>query len=699
MDPIFLLPLNGLWRFTPENGTAKDITVPGGGWLKQGFDCEAGWYETNIEIPDICQNQTVLLKMESVNHLARVFVNDTQVHEEVTAFTPQTADLTPYVSSGETVRLRIFVRAFENGRPIAPHWAEWCPYIARGIFRGVYLLVYPALYISDIFVKPSVKTKTLSYELTIKNSGTLPAQTEIRANFGFLDIPAVVPANGGITVNSEPVCWALGEDSYWRPNLPYRKGYKATLHKFQASLGTGHTASVRFGFRECRQEGEHYTLNGIPIRFRGDNLQAADYDCIDYGGYGDAIDTYPGFLPPSKDNPGWPGAVDNFLRFNNNIQREHMGPWTPYMIDVCDEMGLMLIGESACRWNGFDMENGRGFYEEKHLADVIRRDRNHPSIIRWCLKNEAQCLEPGYHVSLYNAAKKYDDTRPLHEDYLVGDRKTNVPEDVFAPLLTKSDFTWIEHYLTAGKNGEPFFSTSELNDVCVPLINRPYGIGEADWMRSFTPAGFTWFSSTMALLRAQKASDIRIYSLLSSWCGVIPGTKTTDFIGEEKKRPVLGEDNLEDPWGHDGIRLFKNTCSPLFAMDHEFWKLNAGGDAYGHFPVRAAELTANECHSREITVFNDDLFGENIVFRWSIHDHSLSNKPLFSGEELLHITPANSGTVKINFRAPDFNCYLFLKLELQKDNQTRYFDEYTMYKIIGGKDYSPDTDGEQRVFL
>jgi hypothetical protein len=65
----------------------------------------------------------------------------------------------------------------------------------------------------------------------------------------------------------------------------------------------------------------------------GDNLQVANYDRIDHGGKGDAIDTLPGFLPPSSANPGWPRAVDNFLRLNYNLQREHMGPWTPFFED------------------------------------------------------------------------------------------------------------------------------------------------------------------------------------------------------------------------------------------------------------------------------------------------------------------------------------------------------------------------------
>ena len=72
MQPLYTADLAGIWEFTPEVGLAQigpansvgtaTIRVPGGGWLKQGFDCEAGSYQTRITIPDVgqslCQGRT-----------------------------------------------------------------------------------------------------------------------------------------------------------------------------------------------------------------------------------------------------------------------------------------------------------------------------------------------------------------------------------------------------------------------------------------------------------------------------------------------------------------------------------------------------------------------------------------------------------------------------------------------------------------
>src|SRR3712207_7182653 len=86
-----------------------------------------------------------------------------------------------------------------------------------------------------------------------------------------------------------------------------------------------------------RQVRTRYELNGVRANQRGDSLQGAMYDRIDYGGKGDAFHTYPGFLPPSRGNPGWPKALDNYQRLNYSVVRIHQEPASPYMLDRSEE--------------------------------------------------------------------------------------------------------------------------------------------------------------------------------------------------------------------------------------------------------------------------------------------------------------------------------------------------------------------------
>jgi beta-galactosidase/beta-glucuronidase len=110
----------------------------------------------------------------------------------------------------------------------------------------------------------------------------------------------------------------------------------------------------RFGFRQFQVVSNYYELNGVHCNLRGDNQQEANFGTDAYG-------TKKGFGPPTAGNPGWPQAVDNLQRLNFNVMRIHQIPATPYMLDVCDEMGLMLVEESPLRGSegGEDYADGK----------------------------------------------------------------------------------------------------------------------------------------------------------------------------------------------------------------------------------------------------------------------------------------------------------------------------------------------------
>jgi len=714
-ETIHDIDLAGAWAFAPEGSEPGSIEVPGGGWLRQGFRCEAGVYERVIEIPNLSRPAAFILELGAVNHRLECFVGPeggtlAKIHDEVTAFTGQAVDLTPHVQPGQRARLRLAVRAWKDGRPIAPHWAEWCECIARGIFRGIHLRAYPTVFVADAWVETSVAANTATVRATIVNASTAPRSLRVEAGFAACGREWPYSRVAPVEVSLQPgerreivfgaVPWDAGAESWWWPNVPYRPGYRAQLHWVEVALHEGgeriHGARVRFGFRECRQAGDHFELNGVRANFRGDNLQVANYDRITRG---DAIDLLPGFLPPTPACAGWPGAVENFLRLNYNVQRTHMGPWSPYMLDVCDEMGLMLIGESACRWNKFDMDDGRGFHEVKCLQDIVRRDRHHPALVRWSAKNEAQCTDPAYHRELYDAIKALDATRPIHEDIVWFNRAAFDPEQIFALVKHEPDFTWIDHYLSFDAEGKPHFTTIRQNDAVIPMRERPFGTGEADWMRSSTPAGLAWFAATIALARGQGAADARPYVLLSSWASSIPGVKHTDFLTEENRHPVYGEDNLPEPWAHPGIRLLQQACHPLLALDVEFWKLNRHSDAHGHFPVLSPPVPAQGRVERTITVFNDEFAGGELELRWEVREGSHTNRPWAKGAAALAIPPGGMTGTAVAFTAPKFNTYIFLILEVWKAGACRFRDEATCFEVSGGMDFRSEFNGEERTFL
>lgn len=699
MSAIKILDLSGVWTFTPENGSSTSIEVPGGGWRKQGFNCDAAVYERIIDIPWEAEGNVVRLEIGAVNHYAAYYIAGMQgefqkVYEEVTAFTNQFVDLTAFVKAGERYRLRIEVRSHQNGRAIAPdNFEEWP--IPRGLFRSIHLCIYPAIYVQDVFIRTFTTTNTMSYTVTIHNETDQYKPIEIfatlspwntGASWHYPELPpeklSLAPGSNQ-TFTLGPYDWKLPNESYWWPNIPYRHGFRSQLHVLTLRLSTGDIQATRFGFRQTRQEGNIYTLNGIRINTRGDSMQVANFDKVDNNGQGDAIDMLPGFLPPSATNPGWPQAVDNYQHLNISSQRAHRQPWSPYMLDVCDEMGMLIIAEGACGWD----ERDRRFHEMKCLNDQVRRDRNHPCIVRWSMKNEPICMNPEYMKELYDAIKESDDTRPICVGHTRWEWEKYDPERAYALIKDKGDFTWMDQSISYDDHGKVRYTAVYHNNAVIPMQERPYGQSGGLYPHCSTQRGLVIYATMAALVRAAGGRESRPFVLLSAWAGVIPGTKHTDFITEELRYPVYGEDNLPDPWGHPGIQLVQKAFDPLLCMDLEFWKMNEDSNGAGAFPVTLPLLEADKEVVREITVFNDDLNGSNLTLKWEIRPESSSNIIYTSGKEMLHVAPGHKTVVPLTFHTPDKDCTLFLALHVIKDGVERFTDLLTCYEVRGGKAY------------
>ncbi len=374
-----------------------------------------------------------------------------------------------------------------------------------------------------------------------------------------------------------------------------------------AVAGAGHEARYRFGFREVRQVRTRYELNGVRVNFRGDSLGEGSYDRIDHGGKGDAFDTYPGFLPPSERNPGWPQAVDNYLRLNMNTVRIHQIPASPYMLDVADERGLMVIGETAIRGSQRrqDFNAGREAFVS-HTRDLVLRDRNHASVLRWSQANEPDGGPDSlaFERQLYDTIKRHDDTRPVSVD---------VVSETYEEM-TQPDFSVFQHYV----NETPPFLIGGYSDDVHPRDDRPFGKGEFLWPLSATPQVFTWFGTATQKMREKDASDIRPYAMASTWPAVVPGVRSTDYVTEENTKILYGEDNLPDPWSNEQIRRVQQGFHPVLVADSEYWEEQKLSDPAGRWPARPVTLRSGEPARRRLVVFNDTFAGERVDVRWEL---------------------------------------------------------------------------------
>ena len=674
----------GAWDFTPAGGSKRTIQVPGGGWLKQGVSASSGTYASQITVPDSGASQTTLIEFGAVNFQATLSVDGTEVGTNTTSFTPSVFDVTKFVTPGKQHAISVLVKGGQalktNGKFIVPTAAGWSPNVAQGIFRSALLHVYPDVYISDAFVRTSVTDDTLTYDVSITNTGTTSQQVTLSGSlsswncdaFTYPAIPdtPVTAAPGTTTATTiGPIKWGLGTTSYWWPNVPYQSDYQARLHNLNLQLSRSgksiQSKVVRFGFRQSerkRADTSHvyYYLNGIRVNYRGDNLQGADYDSIDNGGKGDAYDTLPGFLPPSAQNSGWPQAVRNYQRLNYNFVRIHQELAAPYMLDTADELGLMLMGETAIRGSNNDQDFVAGHDNMvAHAQAMVLRDRNHPAIVRWSQSNEpndSSTDSTQFETDLYNAMTKLDSTRPISADPFQTGSNYGLPSPGFATA---------GHYI-----GGLSAYTENVN----ANNNNPYGQGEYIWSKDNTRQGLAWFGTSAMAMRRQDASDVRPYALLSGWGSVIPGVMASKMTIEQGGPPLFGEDNLPDPWSSPIIRRIQHGFSAVLVADQAYWESNKLSSTNGDWPSSVPAIAKGATRTTNLLIFNDTFAGTTIDVTWEVHADSATGTIGASGTLTVDVPLASMVTKSITITAPTSGAKCYLVLRAAK-NGTILFEE------------------------
>jgi len=665
------------WNFQPEGGQWGPINVPGGGWKPQGYVCNAGTYRARIPIPERGPHQRVLIESEAINFGAQVWFglhesNLTKVADHIDGWLSVIADVTDLAPVKGPYILEVQVQGREkfkvNGKYTVPEGATWCPSIEEGILRGIHLRVVPSVRIDSIFARTSVASKCFSADVTVRNSESKSVKVSLSASiaswngsrFRYPALPTsqtTIPAGSTTTLSIAPAQWKLGRASYWWPNVPYKPGYKAQLHLLNVRLSVGdqlvETTSARFGFREFAANGAHYYLNGIRCNLRGDNLQEANFGTDAYG-------IRPGFGRPSKDSPGWPKAVDNIERLNFNVMRIHQIPATPYMLDVCDERGLMLIEESPLRGSegGEDFENGR-INMLNMDRELVLRDRNHPATVIWSAANEWGAPI----VDATATIRQVDPTRPVIGDGC-GDHGKGT-------LFT-------EHYV----NGLDALPTSG----ATPLADRPYGEGEAIWPADNTLQGFAWMATGTMQRRLKSNADIRNYTLNNAWPNFVPGEDPSNEIIEKKvKRMGVDTDILpaiDNPWNNPHILLMQAKYDPIAVCDVDFESTNALSDALGNWPVLLPRIRAGAVATRHIAVFNDEFANESITLSWTARSDKPNASPIATGKRVLQIPLGEFNVQDISFLVPAKANKVFLDIAAIKNGASHASRQNIAFRVV-----------------
>lgn len=400
-------PLKGGTVTLPHNAAPLPMSYFDEGDFQRPFT-----YQRAIAWNAAWTGRIVRLRFDAAMADAVVYVNGAEVLRHRDGYTPFTVDLTGRFEGGKAL-VSVHIDGSEN--PEIPPFGGRIDYLTyAGIYRDAWLEVLPEAHIESVKIEtPDVLAKTKRVLVKLDAPGT------VEAVLSDAEGHEIARGQGTGEIGFE----GLSGITLWSPQTPALYTLTLTL------MESGDRLTQRFGFRHAEFTPEGFFLNGERVVLRGLNR----HQSFPYSGYAQ------GKRSQQRDA--------EILRYDLgcNIARSSHYPQSPYFLDRCDEIGLMVFEEIP----GWQHIGGDVWQDEsvENVERMIRRDWNHPSIIIWGVRiNESPDAEEFYKRT--NAlAHELDATRPTGGVRCITD--SQLLEDVY----TMNDFI--------------------LGDFELPFSNRP----------------------------------------------------------------------------------------------------------------------------------------------------------------------------------------------------------------------------------
>lgn len=376
--------------FSPDASPSHGFKAIGRGFPQRSI----GWYRKTFHVPASDLGRRITVEFDGVYRDARVWVNGFYLGQQPSGYLGFQYDLTDYLNyDGDNV---ISVRAdatMEEG---------WF-YEGAGIYRHVWLLKTDPVHVAPwgTYVTTEIAddhtSATVSIATELQHTGREPTAVTVEQTLfddtgrevARVTLPAVELTPGAtLTV---PARLAVPAPRLWSTTTP-------TMYRVVTVLRNGDRGLDRyetpFGIRSIRFDpDEGFSLNGQHLKLKGVNLHQ------DHAGVGTAI---PDALHTWR--------LERLMEFGVNAYRTGHQPPAPELLDACDRLGILVIDESRLM--------GTNPAQLDELKAVLRRDRNHPSIILWSIGNEEWAIEgniKGARITtrMQDFVHRFEPTRPV----------------------------------------------------------------------------------------------------------------------------------------------------------------------------------------------------------------------------------------------------------------------------------------------
>jgi hypothetical protein len=404
--------LDGTWRFLTappadffrpdfDDSAWKTIGVPSH-WVLKGFKSLNGiaGYRRKVQIPPAWMGQRIRIHFDGVYSGAEVWLNGHRVGSHEGGFTPFEVDVSDAAKSGENL---LAMRVTEHTRSSSlDNMSLYTDFDLSGIIRSAYIFAVPAVHLERFqlttLFDSNLHNATLRIDLKLVNEGSA------KVSRGELHWKLATPDQSPVTLPVAPLRfslppWGQLEKTVELPieNPQHWEAEHPRLYHFTASLyeGAQETEQVarRLGFRQVDVRGTHLLINGVPVKLRGTCHHDSD---------------------PVRGRAVTPELTRLDLQLikeaNLNALRTSHYPAIESLYDDADELGVYVEAEAPFCWVNQSSDLRLAPLVVQHTAELLERDRSHPSVIIWSLVNEST-WGPVFDRS-YDYVKHSDPTRP-----------------------------------------------------------------------------------------------------------------------------------------------------------------------------------------------------------------------------------------------------------------------------------------------
>ncbi len=409
------------WRFLRGDAAgAEALSYPDGGWrrldlphdwsIEGPYDAAApsggpggylptgvGWYRKHFEAPAAQAGRRIEIQFDGVYRDSEVWLNGHLLGRWPYGYTTFRYDLTPYLVFGGPNVIAVRV---DNSRQPGSRW-----YSGSGIDRNVWLTASDPLRIAPEGVtvvtrSATADAATLEVRTRVRNGRGEAAEVRVsqRLEGALEEEPAALRLEAGAEAEVTSVL-TLPHPRLWSPEHP-------ALYRLRTDIGTD-AVETSVGVRAIAYDAERgFLLNGRPVKLLGMCLHQ------DGGAVGSAV-------PEAV----WERRLRLLQAMGCNAIRTSHNPPDPALLELCDRLGFLVMDEAFDEWTVRKPQIKFGysaFFPEWHQRDLeamIRRDRNHPSVVMWSAGNEIgeqwSPRGPAILRELVETFHREDPTRPV----------------------------------------------------------------------------------------------------------------------------------------------------------------------------------------------------------------------------------------------------------------------------------------------